>query len=49
MKHKKDCTVHHLTFGGHCLNCGLNEPKTVQKSKSEKVKYLKALGFKFEK
>lgn len=21
------CAAHHVTFGGHCLNCGFNAPK----------------------
>lgn len=21
------CAAHHITFGGHCLNCGFNAPK----------------------
>ena len=47
MKHLTTCTVHYLTFGGHCLNCGLNALKLVRKTKEERKEYLKTLGFKF--
>jgi hypothetical protein len=50
LKHLPTCTVHHLTFEGHCLNCGLNAPKPLPKpTKSERIEKLKSLGSKFPK
>lgn len=51
MKHlKSDCTVHHITFGGGCLNCGAGMQKTALKpSKKERIQFLRAMGVKFPK
>lgn len=47
-KHLKEtCNVHSLTFGGHCLNCGINAPEKIKETKEERIEYLRRLGFEF--
>jgi len=51
-KHKrKDCNVHHITFGGHCLNCGINASHTVhvkKQSDENRKQFLRKFGFEFD-
>jgi len=49
-KHLPSCVASHMTFGGHCLNCGLGAPPKGRKpSRVNRIAHLKALGFKFPK
>ena len=46
-KHLPSCTAHYLTFGGYCLECGINAPKPRKETKEERIEHLKLFGFKF--